>query len=79
MFVEDFEYVPERGDLDECNGRNGPTPEFPEGTYYYVLIDEFPYIPRFWHGTPDISFRHGPPPGVSPPVPSELKSYQGRG
>ena len=79
MFVEDFEYAPEYGDLDECNGRTGPTPEFPEGTYYYVLTDEFPYIPRFWHGTPDISFRHGPPPGVSPPVPSELKSYQGRG
>ena len=79
MFVEDFEYVPEHGDLDECNGRTGPTPEFPEGTYYYVLTDEFPYIPRFWHGKPDISFQHGPPPGVSPPVPSELKSYQGRG
>ncbi len=33
---EDFEYVPGLGDLDECNGRTGPTPEFPEGTYYYV-------------------------------------------
>ena len=39
MFVEDFEYVPGHGDLDECNGRTGPTPEFPKGTYYYVLTD----------------------------------------
>ena len=24
------------GDLDECNGRFGSTPEYPQGTYYYV-------------------------------------------
>lgn len=78
MFVEDFEYVPDHGDLDECNGRTGPTPEFPDGTYYYVLTDEFPYIPRLWRGTPDVTFKHGPPPGVSPPVPPELKRYQSR-
>jgi hypothetical protein len=78
MFVQDFEYVPGHGDLDECNGRSGPTPEFPDGTYYYVLTDEFPFIPRLWHGTPDPSFRHGPPPGMSPPLPPELKKYEGR-
>ena len=78
MFVEDFEYVPGHGDLDECNGRTGPTPEFPDGTYYYVLTDEFPFIPRLWHGTPDPSFRHGPPPGISPPLPPELRKYQGK-
>jgi hypothetical protein len=76
VFVEDFEYVPKHGDLDECNGRTGPTPEFPDGTYYYVLTDQFPFIPRLLRGTPDVSFRHGPPPGVSPPLPPELRKYQ---
>ena len=76
-FVEDFEYVPGYGDLDECNGRIGPTREYPDGTYYYVLTDEFPYVPRKWRGKPDESFRHGPPPGISPPLPGELRNYQG--
>lgn len=75
-FVEDFEFVPGSGDLDECNGRLGPTPEFPGGTYYYVLTDEFPYIPRQFRGVPNSSFRHGPPPGVSPPLPPELRQYK---
>jgi hypothetical protein len=78
-FVEDFVYEAGFGDLDECNGRTGPTPEFPDGTYYYVLTDEFPFIPRRYRGTPDPSFRHGPPPGVSPPVPPELMRYRGVG
>jgi hypothetical protein len=77
-FVEDFEYDPKRGDLDECNGRTGVTPEFPNGTYYYVLTDEFPFVPRMYRGTPDPSFRHGPPPGLSPPLPPELKKYEGK-
>ncbi len=34
--MDDWEYIPGLGDLDECNGRWGPTPEFPEGTYHYV-------------------------------------------
>jgi len=70
VFVEDFEYVAASGDLDECNGRRGVTPEFPEGTYYYVLTADFPFIPRAFRGTPDASFerrggprgRRGPPP-----------------
>ncbi len=78
IFVEDFEYLPEHGDLDECNGRTGPTPEFPDGTYYYVLTDAFPFVPRSWRGTPDPSFRHGPPPGISPPLPTELRRYRAR-
>jgi hypothetical protein len=77
-FVEDFEYDQKRGDLDECNGRVGPTPEFPDGTYYYVLTDEFPFVPRMYRGKPDPSFRHGPPPGVSPPLPPELRKYEGK-
>jgi hypothetical protein len=64
LFTQDWEYVADTGDLDECNGRTGVTPEFPTGTYYYVLTDEFPYIPRLFHGAPDESFAHkGPPPG----------------
>jgi hypothetical protein len=63
-YTQDWEFVPGGGDLDECNGRTGVTPEFPGGTYYYVLTDEFPYIPRLFHGQPDESFAHmGPPPG----------------
>jgi hypothetical protein len=65
-YDQDYEYVPGSGDLDECNGRTGPTPEFPAGTYYYVLTDTYPYIPRLFKGTPDPSFqRRGPggPPG----------------
>jgi hypothetical protein len=77
-FVEDFEYVPGLGDLDECNGRTGSTPEFPDGTYYYIITDEFPFISRLLRGTPDHSFRHGPPPGMSPPVPPQLMRYQGK-
>lgn len=62
-FVQDYEYVEGSGDLDECNGREGVTPEFPDGTYYYVLTDTFPFIPRQFRGTPDRSFAKGPPSG----------------
>ena len=69
-FVADYEYVDGLGDLDECNGRKGVTPEYPEGTYYYVLTDTFPFIPRNFRGTPDRSFeRRGPPPGGRRPPP----------
>ncbi|SVD99991.1 uncharacterized protein METZ01_LOCUS452845, partial [marine metagenome] len=36
-FTQDFEYVEGSGDLDQCNGRFGVTPEFPEGIYYYMV------------------------------------------
>lgn len=55
-FIQDFEYVEGLGDLDECNGRSGVTPEYPNGTYYYVLTEAFPMIPRAFRGTPDRSF-----------------------
>ncbi|MEQ2008996.1 MAG: YHYH protein [Limisphaerales bacterium] len=62
-YVEDFQFVKGAGDLDEANGRFGVTPEFPQGTYHYVLTDDFPFIPRQFKGTPDSSFfRHGPGP-----------------
>ena len=64
IFVEDFEYVAGSGDLDECSGRVGVTPEFPAGTYHYVLTEDFPFVPRAFRGTPDPSFeRRGPPGG----------------
>jgi hypothetical protein len=63
-FTADYEFVQGSGDLDECNGRFGVTPEFPEGTYHYYITDEFPGIPRQWRGTPDPSFKkRGPGPG----------------
>ncbi|MBM3875762.1 MAG: YHYH protein [Verrucomicrobia bacterium] len=62
-FVEDFQFVKGAGDLDEANGRAGVTPEFPKGTYHYVLTDDFPFIPRLYKGTPDASFFRGGPGG----------------
>lgn len=65
-FVQDYEYIKGLGDLDECNGRSGITPEYPEGTYYYVITENYPYIPRYFKGFPDPSFARGPhrpPPG----------------
>ncbi len=68
-FVADFEFVAGAGDLDECNGRFGPTPEFPNGIYHYHVTDTFPYIPRYFKGTPDPSFfRRGPLPPTGRPA-----------
>lgn len=69
-FVQDYEYVAGSGDLDECNGRVGVTPEYPDGTYHYYVTDEYPFIPRAFRGTSDESFRRGPggpPPFGGPP------------
>jgi len=63
-FTADYEYVASSGDLDECNGRFGVTPEYPQGIYHYYVTEEFPQISRFWLGTPDSSFmKRGPGPG----------------
>jgi YHYH protein len=45
-FTQDYEYVAGSGDLDECNGRMGVTPEFPGGTYHYYVTDTYPYVQR---------------------------------
>lgn len=58
-FASDYEFVEGSGDLDACNGREGVTGEFPEGTYYYVLTEDFPFIPRYYKGSPDPSFNKG--------------------
>jgi hypothetical protein len=50
-YIEDFEYVAGRGDLDSHNGRFCITPEYPQGTYaYFVTINSqyagaYPYTP----------------------------------
>ena len=51
-FIQDYEYVPNLGTLDEYNGRFCVTPDFPSGTYAYFLTFEtgdlntpaYPYI-----------------------------------
>ncbi len=49
-FVEDYEYAPRPGELDEFNGRMAVTAEYPNGTYaYFLTVDEskrlaFPYF-----------------------------------
>lgn len=80
-YTQDYEYVAGLGDLDECHGRFGKTPEHPEGIYHYCITDEFPYMGRMWKGEPDASFQKqggGPPgggrgrrggPGFGPPPP----------
>jgi hypothetical protein len=45
-FAQDWEYVAGSGDLDECNGRDGVTPEFPNGIYHYYATDSYPYFQR---------------------------------
>ena len=55
-YTKDFEYVQGQGDLDQCNGRTGITPEYPNGTYYYVVTNQFPFIPRCLMGNADSSF-----------------------
>lgn len=60
-YEEDHEFVEDSGDLDRLNGRFGITPEFPQGTYYYVVTDSFPFISRYWKGepSPGMSKRNG--------------------
>lgn len=67
-YTQDFEFVAAYGTLDEANGRTGTTEEYPQGTYFYVATEEFPFYPRMTKGTPDPSFqRKGPGAGGGPP------------
>lgn len=68
-YTQDYEYIPGLGDLDECQGRFGVTPEYPQGIYHYCITDEFPYLGRMWRGSPDASFQKqgGRPPGGGTP------------
>lgn len=51
-FQQDWEYVSGLGDLDECNGRTGVTPEFPNGIYHYYITKTYPFIQRCVKGSP---------------------------
>ena len=62
-FTNDWEYVADSGDLDECNGRYGVTPEYPNGIYHYYVTDDYPFIQRCVWGEPtDDALLGGPPP-----------------
>lgn len=51
-FKNDWAYSASNGgDLDECNGRTGVTPEFPNSIYYYVVTDSYPFAPRCIKGS----------------------------
>ena len=71
-YARDYEFAEGLGTLDPCNGRTGATPEFPKGTYFYVLTSSFPFVPRCFVGIADSSFvKQGGPhtggPGGGPP------------
>jgi hypothetical protein len=50
-FVDDWEYVPGSGDLDECNGM------LQDGVYGYVITEGYPHVMACFKGTPHDSFR----------------------
>jgi YHYH protein len=50
-FTQDYQYVAGSGDVDECNGRTGVTPDFPCGIYHYYITDTYPFIQRCVKGT----------------------------
>jgi hypothetical protein len=90
-FVEDYEFdstLASNGDefLDEYNGRTGWTPEYPNGTYYYVATKTFPFVPRMFKGEllppasqdaptfETMNFVHPQAPGEDQ-IPDSLKVY----
>lgn len=54
-FINDYEFRG-TGNLDQCNGRQTVTPEFPGGTYAYFLTEDWPVIPRCFRGQPSSDF-----------------------
>ena len=74
--IEDYIYVPNLGDLDECNGHFYRTPDVPDGIYHYHSTIHngegglgFPYFIYCYHGEVDESnLNHGAGPfGAGPP------------
>ncbi len=68
-YVEDYEYVPGLGTLDQYNGRFTVTPEYPQGTYaYFVTVNAseqsvFPYVVgRQFYGRVNSGVLRGPVP-----------------
>lgn len=54
-FIDDYQYVPDSGDLDKCNGMTY------EGHYGYYVTKGYPYIINCFKGTPNKSFLKKPP------------------
>jgi|GEM_PF-1448225 len=55
--IYEYEYIEKLGDLDDYNGRFGVTPEYLNGTYYYVISNSYPFIPIALREEPDKTFR----------------------
>ena len=60
-YYNDYEYIPNLGDLDQCNGiQRSITVNTPSGQesfpYFYVVTSTFPQIGRCFSGIPDNSF-----------------------
>jgi len=60
-FAQDWQYVAGSGDLDECNGRVGVTPEFPNGIYHYFATESYPYFQRCVKGEVEVTGGMSPP------------------
>ena len=59
---DDYTYEEGLGDLDQCNGHFGATPDFPNGIYHYHSTIKsgsgdmgFPYFVYCYYGIPDKS------------------------
>lgn len=63
-FEEDFRYKASAGNLDRANGRFQATPEYPTGTYCYILTQDWPVIPRRF--VADLADSFVKAPGVPP-------------
>lgn len=50
-YTQDYEYVANLGDLDECNGYQDPILG-----YIYIITDSYPSIPRCFQATPSDDF-----------------------
>ena len=57
VYSNDYEFISGLGTLDQANGREGVTPEYQSGTYYYLITDDFPNIPRYFRGNPAPEFK----------------------
>lgn len=60
-FVQDWQYVEGSGDLDQCNGRYGVTPEYPNGIFHYFVTDDYPFVQRCVWGEPTSDALHAGP------------------
>lgn len=74
-FVQDYNFIDGHGDLDEYNGRYGITEEYPEGTYYYCITQDFPNMPLYFRGEPNASFQHEGPGNEMAEVAPQIRDW----